>query len=92
MTPGRRQTALDTIGVTLTGTPQGDYTIVGTATDVHGIQPGDRLLQIDGKDVTALPYHRVVAWLSGKPGETRMLRLIRGGEPVTVKATVRSVF
>jgi len=45
--------------------------------------PPDRVLQ---------QSDRVAELLSGKPGETRTLALIREGKPLTAEVTVRSVF
>lgn len=88
----KRSSALDIVGITLTRAPQGGYVIAGTAADVRGIQLGDRLLTVDGKDVTRLPYYRVSESLRGRSGEARVLGLMRDGKPVTITETVRSVF
>lgn len=80
------------VGVTLINAPHGGYDIAGTANDVRDVHPGDRLMAVDGHEVTSMPYFRVAAWLSGKPGETRTLAVIRDGKAMTIKASVRSVF
>ncbi len=80
------------VGLTLIHAPQGGYAVVGTAAGVQNIHAGDRLVAVDGHEITGTPYFRVVAWLSGKPGETRTLGVIRDGKPVTVRATVNGVF
>lgn len=90
--PSEQSLALDMVNITLGKAPQGGYEIVGAASSVQGVLPGDRLTKIDGQQVSALPYYRVAELLSGKPGETRTLALIREGKPLTVAATVRSVF
>jgi hypothetical protein len=83
---------LDMVGLTLINASRGGYAIAGTAKSVQGVRAGDRLMAVDGHDVTGMPYFRVVAWLNGTPGETRTLSLVRDGKPMTVKAAVRSVF
>ena len=80
------------VGITLVAAPRGGYAVAGTAAGVQGIRPGDRLLRIDGHGVDGVPYDRVLAWLGGNPGQARMLGLSRAGQPLTVKADVRSEF
>lgn len=90
--PSKQGTTLDMVRVTLGKAPQGGYEIVGVAAGVQDVRPGDRLLKIGDHQVSALPYYQVSALLSGNPGETRELALMREGKPLTVEATVRSVF
>lgn len=89
---GTSHPPLAMVGLMLIPTPQGGYAIAGAAAGVQDIHPGDLLVTVDGQDVTGTPYFRVVAWLSGKPGEARTLGLIRDGKAMTVEATVHGVF
>jgi hypothetical protein len=83
---------LATVGITLGVAPQDGYDILGTAAGVHDIRLGDRLLKVEGTEVTQLPYYRVAKLLGGTAGETRTLTLSRDGKPLTVRETVRNVF
>lgn len=83
---------LDMVGVTLEPAGHGGYDVAAVVPGVHGIKPGDRLLSVSGRDVTGLPFARVIGLLSGTPGEKRALVIERGGARATVKATVQPVF
>ena len=89
--PGDRGT-LDMVGITLEPGANGGYEVAGMTADVHGIQVGDQLMAVDGQDVSREPFYKVVGWLSGKPGETRQLSLLRNKKPITVQASVQPIF
>ena len=55
---------------------------------VPGVEPGDRLLKVDGLEVTGASMGRVVDALRGRPGDVRLLQLERRGKTFTVRATV----
>lgn len=84
--------ALAMVGVTLIDAPHGGYAIAGTASDEHDVHPGDRLIAVDGHPVSGVAYSRVASWLSGEPGDTRTLVLVRDGKAMAIKAAVRNVF
>jgi hypothetical protein len=88
--PAHRVLAL--VGVTLVNAPHGGYAIAGTASGEHDVHCGDQLIAVDGHQVSGVAYSRVASWLSGEPGETRTLDLVRGGKAVRIKASVRPVF
>jgi C-terminal processing protease CtpA/Prc len=54
---------------------------------VEGVQPNDKLLRLDGLDVTNVPMGIVIDALLGAPGSTRTLLLERAGKRITVQAT-----
>jgi hypothetical protein len=56
---------------------------------VEGVQPGDKLLQVDGIETQGLTMDSVIDSLRGKPGDIHTLLLERKGKQLTVKATVR---
>lgn len=56
---------------------------------VNDVQPGDKLLQVDGVDMQGLTMDSVIDALRGKPGDTHTLLLDRKGKQFTVKAPVR---
>jgi hypothetical protein len=80
------------VGVILEAAPQGGYVVAGTMADMRGIHAGDRLLAIDGQNVGQAPFYKVVGMLSGKPGETRRLTLLRRGNRISIKARIEPIF
>ncbi|MGH8184098.1 MAG: hypothetical protein ACREPH_10620 [Rhodanobacteraceae bacterium] len=82
----------DMVGIMLEPATHGGYEIAGIATGVRNIKVGDRLLEVDGQDVTQAPFSRIVELLSGSPGARRTLLLQRGKTHTTVHATVQPVF
>lgn len=56
---------------------------------VEDVQPGDKLLQVDGVDMQGLTMDSVIDSLRGKPGDIHSLLLDRKGKQFTVKAPVR---
>jgi C-terminal peptidase prc len=53
-----------------------------------GMRAGDRILQVDGKDLTGVGLQKAVEWLRGEEG-TSLTVVVRqpGGEPRTLKLT-----
>lgn len=86
-----RDAPLDMVGFTLEPAAHGGYAVAGIAAGVNNIRVGDRLLEVDGKDVTHAPFSRVIELLSGPAGATRTLVLQRDGARVTAHATVRHI-
>jgi hypothetical protein len=58
------------------------------APTVAGIQPGDKLLKIDGVEVSSLKRGELLSALHGKPGELRHLLLERDGKGFEIDAPV----
>lgn len=56
----------------------------GLAAERAGLEPGDEILLIDGRDARALGPHGVHQALSGEVGEPVKLTLVRRGEIVRV--------
>lgn len=56
---------------------------------VEDVQPGDKLLQVDGVDMQGLVMDSVIDALRGKPGDIHTLLMDRKGKQFTVKAPVR---
>jgi carboxyl-terminal processing protease len=54
-------------------------TIPGSPARAAGLEAGDVLLQVDGKDVGELPLDRIVEMVRGKPGTTVHVRVVRSG-------------
>lgn len=84
---------MDLVGLTLRPAADGSYQVIGVATidgrsAVPGVEPGDMLLEVDGREVTGATMGTVVDALRGEPGEARALVLDRGGERVTAEARV----
>lgn len=52
--------------------------IAGTPADSAGIQPGDRIVEIDGKPMVGLPMHEVQQALRGASGSEVRLTIHRG--------------
>lgn len=84
---------LDMVGLTLRPEGDGSYVVAGVVSrcgqaTVPGVEPGDRLLKVDGLEVTGASMGRVVAALRGRPGDARLLQLERQGKTFIVRATV----
>ena len=52
------------------------------------IQPGDRLMSIDGHEVSSMPIGVIAGLLSGNPGDTKNLVLRRKRTNIEVKVPV----
>ena len=57
-------------------------TLKGSPAEVAGILPNDRILNIDGQEVSF--FKELYAHISNRPGATLKLGLERGGEPIMV--------
>lgn len=84
---------LDMVGLCLRPEADGSYFVAGVVSRdgralVGGVEPGDRLLKVDGLEATGASMGRVINALRGKPGDARLLLLERVGKPLTVRATV----
>ena len=84
----------DVVGLILH--PEGDngFTVAGVADfegnpSVAGIDPGDRLIAIDGTPVAEFTLGETWSLLQGSPGQERKLTLERGGKQFTVAAKVQ---
>jgi carboxyl-terminal processing protease len=55
------------------------YTIPGSPARAAGLQPGDVIQEVDGKDVSRLPLDQVVRLVRGQPGTAVRLRVLRPG-------------
>lgn len=86
-----RDTPLSMVGVILEPAQEGGYEVAGTTAGVQGIRAGDRLLEIDGRDVTEVPFSTVANLLGGSPGTSRTLVLERAGARVIMHAAVQTV-
>ncbi len=89
--PAKRD--LDIVGLTIRPESDGSFAVAGVVSRngrpmVEGVQPNDRLLRVDGLDVTNVPMGTVIDALRGTPGATRTLLLERAGKRITVQATV----
>ena len=84
---------LDQVPITINPEPDGTFTIIGIAERngqklAHGIEPGDKLIQVGELKARGATIGQVLEALHGKPGETRILVLDRGGQPLRVTAAV----
>jgi hypothetical protein len=83
---------LNQVGLTLRK-QAGEFIVAAIATKngkltVEGVQPGDKLVRIDGLETRRATRGGIYDALSGKPGEVRVLVLERGAGRLTVRATV----
>ena len=83
---------IDMVGIMLEPATHGGYEVAGTVSGMKDIHAGDRLLEVDGHDVTHAPFAKVADLLGGSPGTSRTLLLQRGSKRLTVHATVQPVF
>ena len=75
-------TGRGTIGVNVREVADGSfylYPLPGGPAGFAGIQPGDRLLSVDGQKPEGRPVELVAAWIGGAPGSTTTLRVERRG-------------
>jgi hypothetical protein len=84
---------LDIVGLTLRPEADGGFAVAAVATRdgipaVDGVEAEDRLIRIDRLDTAGATMGEVVAALRGAPGERRTLLIDRGGERISVEATV----
>lgn len=80
---GARTDDLDAVGLSLVHTPT-EYRVGGVVQgrgvpQVAGVEPGDRLVAIDGHDAASMTRGAVLGALHGRPGEHRRLTLMRAG-------------
>ena len=83
---------LDGVGLTLARDGDG-YTIAAVGEQhgqrvVGGVEPGSRLVAVDGLSLEGMPPDRALAVLSGKPGELHSLVLLDASGRRTVEAMV----
>jgi hypothetical protein len=84
---------MDIVGLALRPETDGSYSVIGIATkdgkpSVEGVEPGDKLLEVDGLKATGATMGTVIDALRGAPGETRALLLERNGKQFRVVARV----
>jgi carboxyl-terminal processing protease len=60
----------------------------GSPADEAGLKPKDRLLSVNGKDITGLPLLRAVSFIRGEVGSTAELTVKRASSGKTEKVTV----
>jgi hypothetical protein len=89
--PARRD--LDIVGLTIRPESDGSFAVAGVVSRngrpmVEGVEPNDRLLRVDGLDVTNVPMGTVIDALRGTLGASRTLLIERAGRRITVQATV----
>ena len=83
-----------TIGAVIGRSPEGDLTIREVpdhlGADKAGLEPGDQILLIDGRDVRGLDAKQVHQLLVGEVGDPVKLTVLRGEKVirVTVKRTL----
>jgi hypothetical protein len=85
---------LHQVGITLRAR-SGEYIVAAIATKngrptVKDVQPGDKLLRIDGLETKSATWGDIYHAMGGKPGEVRVLTLERGTLIVSVRARVTS--
>lgn len=73
--------SIDMVGVILEPVPGGGYEVAAVDGGTGGLAVGDRLLKVGGLDVSQAAAWQVIAALSGKPGESRLLVVQRGAQP-----------
>jgi hypothetical protein len=85
---------LDQVGLTLK-TNNGEYIVAAIAKKngkptVQNVQPGDKLMRIDGVETKRATWGGIYRAMHGHPGEVRILSLERGTRQITVRARVTS--
>jgi|WetSurMetagenome_2_1015567.scaffolds.fasta_scaffold00001_99 hypothetical protein len=87
------QPEADVVGITIRLLDDMRYEIAGVAEKngiplVDGLEKGDILLQVGNLMTTGATMGTVSDALRGKPGETRILKILRNGKEFSVKAIV----
>ena len=87
---------LDQVGLTLAATPSGALMIsaVSAGNDsvvVQGLRAGDRLLRVNGVEMTGVTLSAAQKALAGRPGEIKTIVVERDGAPITVQAKVSRI-
>lgn len=59
----------------------------GNPADVAGLRPGDRVLRIDGEDITGLSLADAIQHLRGEPGTVVGITVERGGDTIELTIT-----
>ena len=78
------------VGMELQETPEGLFVVrvfEGTPADEGGVRAGDRILGVNGDDVTEQPIEAVVNQVRGEPGTDVELELERGNDEVETITT-----
>jgi C-terminal processing protease CtpA/Prc len=95
-TAGPRDTVndFDIVGLTVRPDADSSFTVVGVVSEdgkptVEGAQPGDKLVSVDGFEVTGATMGTVVDALRGRPGSRRTIVLERAGKRLTIEAAVK---
>jgi len=83
----------DSVGLTLARSRSGGYAILAVVQKdgrpvVDGAQPGDKLLKVDGRDISQLDFQSALHALQGRPSDAHTLVLDRKGETITITAKV----
>lgn len=84
---------LDCVGISLSPQPEGSWIIRGIVKKngkpvVEGIEPGDKLLQVDSLITSGITMGAVSDALRGNPGEVRILEINHAGKTIKVEAKV----
>jgi hypothetical protein len=75
--------AIDMVGVTLEPANSGGYEVARIHGDVGGLEVGDRILKVDGQDLTQVPLSTIIMALSGKPGTIHDISVQRDNQVLT---------
>jgi predicted aspartyl protease len=91
--PPMKSTDLDIVGLTLRPEANGSFTVAGVAKQngnpaVQGVEAGDTLRRIDALQTDGETMGTVIDALRGKPGDSRLLVIERGGERLEIEAVV----
>jgi carboxyl-terminal processing protease len=81
------------IGVVLEDTELGltvQTVLPGSPAEGAGLQPGDQIVAVDGRDVTGTPSEVVVDQVRGEEGSSVHLTVLRGDEPLREVDVVRA--
>ncbi len=80
------------VGIGVTIEKRGDYIVVvspisGSGAELAGVQSGDKIVSVDGKDVVGQPIEAVRSLIVGDLGTTVEVGVIRGEELITFTIT-----
>ncbi|MEQ8279011.1 MAG: RIP metalloprotease RseP [Deltaproteobacteria bacterium] len=62
---------------------------IGDPADVAGLEPGDRIIEVDGERTWS--FHRITELISARPGQKTPIKVERDGQEVALEVTPKTI-